>query len=271
MHKAAQAYLQTQVTTTSQGELLLLLYDGAIKFLTQAKERMAARDMAGKGVLISKALDVDDEEYMKRRQERMRKRRLEKPQRREGRRTGRQSPQALLLLQHPAAQCQPEARPQPHRRGHQGPFGLARCLCTNRQHARSAGSRRRCGGPPIARIRHAAAWGPGHARSATPARGFLGPCASQRSLRTDDTAGPSRSWRGFRKACHATASPRGPLRGTGGDTPRTTDRRASRPRWPCRPWADASPRSRARHTPLRGTGLTDHHCARASGCPLCPF
>lgn len=61
MHKAAQAYLQTQVTTTSQGELLLLLYDGAIKFLTQAKERMAARDMAGKGVLISKALDVINE------------------------------------------------------------------------------------------------------------------------------------------------------------------------------------------------------------------
>lgn len=61
MHKAAQAYFQTQVTTTSQGELLLLLYDGAIKFLTQAKERMAARDMAGKGVLISKALDVINE------------------------------------------------------------------------------------------------------------------------------------------------------------------------------------------------------------------
>lgn len=61
MHKAAQAYFQTQVTTTSQGELLLLLYDGAIKFLNQAKERMAARDMAGKGLLISKALDIINE------------------------------------------------------------------------------------------------------------------------------------------------------------------------------------------------------------------
>ena len=58
MQKAAQAYIQTQVTTTSQGDVLILLFDGAIKFLKQAKERMAAKDYAQKGILISKALDV---------------------------------------------------------------------------------------------------------------------------------------------------------------------------------------------------------------------
>ncbi len=61
MQKAAHAYLQTQVTTTTQGELLLLLYDGAIKFLTQAKEKIAERDYAAKGILISKALDIVNE------------------------------------------------------------------------------------------------------------------------------------------------------------------------------------------------------------------
>jgi len=61
MQKAAHAYLQTQVTTTTQGELLLLLYDGAVKFLNQAKEKIAERDYAGKGILISKALDIVNE------------------------------------------------------------------------------------------------------------------------------------------------------------------------------------------------------------------
>jgi flagellar protein FliS len=58
MQKAAQAYFQTQVTTTSQGDILIMLFDGALKFLAQARERMAARDFAKKGILISKALDV---------------------------------------------------------------------------------------------------------------------------------------------------------------------------------------------------------------------
>lgn len=61
MQKAAHAYLQTQVTTTSQGDVVVLLYDGAIKFLNQAKERLEANDMAGKGINISKAMDVISE------------------------------------------------------------------------------------------------------------------------------------------------------------------------------------------------------------------
>lgn len=58
MQKAAQAYLQTQVTTTTQGDLLIMLFDGALKFLARAKESMAAKDYAQKGILISKALDI---------------------------------------------------------------------------------------------------------------------------------------------------------------------------------------------------------------------
>lgn len=61
MQKAAQAYFQTQVTTTNQGDVVVLLYDGAIKFLNKAKELLAANDMAGKGINISKALDVISE------------------------------------------------------------------------------------------------------------------------------------------------------------------------------------------------------------------
>lgn len=58
MHKAAQAYFQTQVTTTNQGDLVVMLFDGGIKFLRRAKESMEAKDYAQKGILISKALDV---------------------------------------------------------------------------------------------------------------------------------------------------------------------------------------------------------------------
>jgi flagellar protein FliS len=58
MQKAAYAYLATQVTTTDQGDLLLMLYAGAIKFLKQAKAKIEERDYAQKGMLISKALDV---------------------------------------------------------------------------------------------------------------------------------------------------------------------------------------------------------------------
>ena len=61
MLKAAHAYLQTQVSTTTQGDLLLLLYDGAIKFLKQAKEKIREKNYAEKGLLISRAIDVISE------------------------------------------------------------------------------------------------------------------------------------------------------------------------------------------------------------------
>lgn len=61
MQNAARTYMATQVTTTSQGRLLIMLYEAAIKFLTQARERIEARDYAGKGTLISKAIDIVNE------------------------------------------------------------------------------------------------------------------------------------------------------------------------------------------------------------------
>ncbi len=61
MNRAANAYFQTQAATTSQGEILLLLYDGIVKFLTRAKEKIRERDFAAKGIAISKAMDIISE------------------------------------------------------------------------------------------------------------------------------------------------------------------------------------------------------------------
>lgn len=61
MIKGTQAYVEAQFNTTGQGEVLLLLYDGAIKFLNQAKEKILEKDFGAKGILISKALDVINE------------------------------------------------------------------------------------------------------------------------------------------------------------------------------------------------------------------
>lgn len=58
MQSAAKTYFQTQFTTMGQGELLILLYDGALKFLAQAKEKIAEKDYGAKGIAISKALDI---------------------------------------------------------------------------------------------------------------------------------------------------------------------------------------------------------------------
>lgn len=61
MNKAAQAYFQTKVSTTDQGQLLLLLYDGALNYLQQARDKMLAKDYAAKGLLISKVIDIVNE------------------------------------------------------------------------------------------------------------------------------------------------------------------------------------------------------------------
>ena len=61
MRQAARVYMETQVTTTSQGQVLIMLYDGAIKFLTQAKAHIRAKDYVKKGILISNAIDIINE------------------------------------------------------------------------------------------------------------------------------------------------------------------------------------------------------------------
>jgi flagellar protein FliS len=49
------AYQATQVSTANKVQLVVLLYDGAIRFITEAKEKSATGDVAGKSVAISKA------------------------------------------------------------------------------------------------------------------------------------------------------------------------------------------------------------------------
>ncbi len=58
MNNAAQTYRQTQMTTIHQGDIIVLLFDTALRHLNKAKEQIAENDMSGKGISISKAIDV---------------------------------------------------------------------------------------------------------------------------------------------------------------------------------------------------------------------
>ncbi len=58
MNNAAQTYRQTQMTTIHQGDIIVLLFDTALRHLNKAKEQIAENDMPGKGISISKAIDV---------------------------------------------------------------------------------------------------------------------------------------------------------------------------------------------------------------------
>ena len=51
-------YKQTAVTTQNKGRLIVMLYDGAIKFLRQAIRDIEAKDYAAKGRNITKAQDI---------------------------------------------------------------------------------------------------------------------------------------------------------------------------------------------------------------------
>ena len=61
MQKAVSAYMETTAVTTSQGEVLVMLYDGAIKFLTRARTKIEERNYAEKGIMLSKAIDIINE------------------------------------------------------------------------------------------------------------------------------------------------------------------------------------------------------------------
>ena len=51
-------YKRTQVTTVDKGRLIILLYEGAIKFIRQAKECAESGDIEGKANNINRAMDV---------------------------------------------------------------------------------------------------------------------------------------------------------------------------------------------------------------------
>lgn len=58
---AIAAYQEHRVVTQSRGRLVVLLYEGAIKFLRQAKLEIERKDWAAKGAFINKAIAIIDE------------------------------------------------------------------------------------------------------------------------------------------------------------------------------------------------------------------
>jgi flagellar protein FliS len=52
------AYQETAVTTQNRGRLIVMLYDGAIKFLRQAIGDLSRNDFEAKGRHIAKAQDI---------------------------------------------------------------------------------------------------------------------------------------------------------------------------------------------------------------------
>lgn len=48
------AYQANQVNTVNKNKLVLMLYDGAIRFCTEARDRSIKGDIAGRGLFISK-------------------------------------------------------------------------------------------------------------------------------------------------------------------------------------------------------------------------
>lgn len=56
--KAYQKYKQTAVTSASKEKILLMLYEGAIKFTKQAISACEAKDIANRGIYIGKTYDI---------------------------------------------------------------------------------------------------------------------------------------------------------------------------------------------------------------------
>lgn len=61
MKSAAQKYKQTSVQSASKEKLLLLLYEGAIRFMKQASLAIDNKDIAGRGMNIGRAFDIVNE------------------------------------------------------------------------------------------------------------------------------------------------------------------------------------------------------------------
>ena len=59
--KGIAAYQDAAVTTQSKGRLIVMLYDGAIKFLKLAIKELEAQDYAQKGLYINRAQDIINE------------------------------------------------------------------------------------------------------------------------------------------------------------------------------------------------------------------
>ena len=56
--KGIETYQETAVTTQTQGKLIVMLYDGAVKFLKMAIKEIEEKNPEAKGEYISKAIDI---------------------------------------------------------------------------------------------------------------------------------------------------------------------------------------------------------------------
>lgn len=54
-------YRQTAVKTASREEILIMLYEGAIKHLKKAAEHCVSKDLQAKGIAVGKAHDIVNE------------------------------------------------------------------------------------------------------------------------------------------------------------------------------------------------------------------
>jgi len=61
MARAAQTYYQTQIQSQSPVELVVMLYDGAIRFMRAAVEAIEKRDLPGKREAMSRAMAIVSE------------------------------------------------------------------------------------------------------------------------------------------------------------------------------------------------------------------
>lgn len=56
--RGAEAYRRTEAQSRSPVELVLMLYDGALRFVAEARAAVARNDIASRGAAISRALAI---------------------------------------------------------------------------------------------------------------------------------------------------------------------------------------------------------------------
>jgi len=59
--RATEAYRQTELQSRTPIELVVLLYDGAVRFTTAARDAAERRDIAARGQAVSRALAIVSE------------------------------------------------------------------------------------------------------------------------------------------------------------------------------------------------------------------
>ena len=60
-HRFSNEYRHNEVATSSQGKLIIMMYEGALKFVTLAIEGIDSKDLSKKGTYINKTHDIVNE------------------------------------------------------------------------------------------------------------------------------------------------------------------------------------------------------------------